>query len=66
LKSDFVASCITTPLVPDNMQQHCNNICDNMQNTASSSYMMLAACCQEIFLISQEIFKEKQDIKNEA
>jgi hypothetical protein len=25
-----------------------------------------AACCQEIFLISQEIFKEKQDIKNEA
>jgi hypothetical protein len=26
----------------------------------------MAACCQEIFLISQEIFKEKQDIKNEA
>ena len=25
-----------------------------------------AACCQEIFLISQEFFKEKQDIKNEA
>ena len=24
------------------------------------------ACCQDIFLISQEIFKEKQDIKNEA
>jgi hypothetical protein len=26
----------------------------------------MAACCQEFFLISQEIFKEKQDIKNEA
>jgi hypothetical protein len=26
----------------------------------------MAACWQEIFLISQEIFKEKQDIKNEA
>ena len=26
----------------------------------------MAACGQEIFLISQEIFKEKQDIKNEA
>jgi hypothetical protein len=26
----------------------------------------MAACCQEIFLISQEMFKEKQDIKNEA
>ena len=26
----------------------------------------MAACCQEIFLISREIFKEKQDIKNEA
>jgi hypothetical protein len=26
----------------------------------------MAACCQEMFLISQEIFKEKQDIKNEA
>jgi hypothetical protein len=26
----------------------------------------MAECCQEIFLISQEIFKEKQDIKYEA
>jgi hypothetical protein len=26
----------------------------------------MAACCQEILLISQEIFKEKQYIKNEA
>ena len=26
----------------------------------------MVACCQEFFLISQEIFKEKQDIKNEA
>jgi hypothetical protein len=25
-----------------------------------------AACCQEIFLISQEIFKVKQDIKSKA
>ena len=26
----------------------------------------MASCCQEIVLISQEFFKEKQDIKNEA
>jgi hypothetical protein len=26
----------------------------------------MAACCKEIFSISQEFFKEKQDIKNEA
>ena len=26
----------------------------------------MAAGCQEMFLILQEIFKEKQDIKNEA
>ena len=35
-----------------------------LQGTRKSASM--AACCQEIFLISQEIFKEKQDIKNEA
>jgi hypothetical protein len=32
-----------------------------MQGMRKSASM--AACCQEIFLISQEIFKEKQDIK---
>jgi hypothetical protein len=35
-----------------------------MQGMRKSASM--AACCQEIFLISQEIFEEKQDIKNEA
>jgi hypothetical protein len=36
----------------------------NAQGMRKSASM--AACCQEIFFISQEFFREKQDIKNEA